>query len=136
MPQARSEECSPVQLLQLLQPDLYPEADAASIVAQAHARVMILLKTVTRVRRDAAARASSSLFSLLRRIGAASWVLLCFRQMPITRRSAFFTLFLVAVMAVLMLRRGAVLRVVLRRLKLALQRVFTGWGCAASRSGS
>jgi hypothetical protein len=118
VPQARSEECSPVQLLQLLQPDLYPEADAAS------------------VRRDAAARASSSLFSLLRRIGAASWGLLCFRQMPITRRSAFFTLFLVAVTAVLMLRRGAVLRVVLRRLKLALQRVFTGWGYAASRSGS
>ena len=32
--QATRETCSPVQLLQLLQPDLYPEDDAAALAAQ------------------------------------------------------------------------------------------------------
>lgn len=41
---ASSEVCSPVHMLQLLQPNMYPEADAASGVALAHFRVLIYLK--------------------------------------------------------------------------------------------
>ena len=45
--QATRETCSPVQLLQLLQPDLYPEDDAAALAAQARARALIFVKAVS-----------------------------------------------------------------------------------------
>ena len=48
--QATRETCSPVQLQQLLQHDLYPEDDAAALAAQARARVLIFVKTVSRAK--------------------------------------------------------------------------------------
>ena len=60
--QATRETCSPVQLQQLLQHDVYPEDDAAALAAQARARVLIFVKTVSRAKaavkcRDGQARA-------------------------------------------------------------------------------
>ena len=48
--QAAREACSPAQLLQLLQPACYPEIEAAALAAQAHARVLIFVKTLSRAR--------------------------------------------------------------------------------------
>ena len=45
--QATHEACSPAQLLQLLQPACYPETDASALAAQAHARVLIFVKTLS-----------------------------------------------------------------------------------------
>jgi hypothetical protein len=52
-----------VLLLQLLQPDLYPEDDAAALAAYARAQVLIFVKTVSRAKaavkyRDERARAA------------------------------------------------------------------------------
>ena len=48
--QATHEACSPAQLLQLLQPACYPEIDASALAAQAHARVLIFVKTLSRAK--------------------------------------------------------------------------------------
>ena len=48
--QATHEACSPAQLLQLLQPACYPEIDASALAAQAHARVLVFVKTVSRAK--------------------------------------------------------------------------------------
>ena len=48
--QATHEACSPAQLLQLLQPACYPETDASALAAQAHARVLIFVKTLSRAK--------------------------------------------------------------------------------------
>jgi hypothetical protein len=48
--QAAHEACSPAQLLQLLQPACYPETDASALAAQAHARVLIFVKTLSRAK--------------------------------------------------------------------------------------
>ncbi len=48
--QATHEACSPAQLLQLLQPDCYPDIDASALAAQAHARVLIFVKTLSRAK--------------------------------------------------------------------------------------
>jgi hypothetical protein len=63
MSQATRDACSPVQLLQLLQPDLYTEDDAAALAVQARARVLIFVKTVSKAKaatkyRDEQARAA------------------------------------------------------------------------------
>ena len=63
--QATRETCSPVQLQQLLQHDVYPEDDAAALAAQARARVLIFVKTVSRAKaavkcRDDQARADQA----------------------------------------------------------------------------
>ena len=60
--QATRETCSPVQLQQLLQHDVYLEDDAAALAAQARARVLIFVKMVSRAKaavkcRDDQARA-------------------------------------------------------------------------------
>ena len=134
--QACSEICSPAQLLQLLQPELYPDADAR-LVAQAHSRMFILVKTVTRVRINAAAsRASSVPLPLLRRIGAASRGLLRFGPMSFTRRLALLALLLVAAMTVFKLRRGGLWRIVLLQLRLAVHRMLNGKGGDSGGSGS
>ncbi len=54
-----------MQLQQLLQPDLYPEDDAAALATQARARVLIFVKTVSRAKaavkcRDDQARADQA----------------------------------------------------------------------------
>jgi hypothetical protein len=57
--QAAREACSPAQLLQLLQPACYPEIEASALAAQAHARVLILVKTLSRAKwalREAASK--------------------------------------------------------------------------------
>ena len=48
--QATHEACSPAQLLQLLQPACYPETDASALAAQAHARVLIFVKTLSKAK--------------------------------------------------------------------------------------
>jgi hypothetical protein len=48
--QATYEACSPAQLLQLLQPACYLETDASALAAQAHARVLIFVRTLTRAK--------------------------------------------------------------------------------------
>ena len=48
--QAAREACSPAQLLQLLQPACYPEIEAAALAAQAHARVLIFVKSLSRAK--------------------------------------------------------------------------------------
>jgi hypothetical protein len=48
--QATHEACSPAQLLQLLQPACYPEIEASAVAAQAHARVLVFVKTVSRAK--------------------------------------------------------------------------------------
>ncbi len=48
--QATREACSPAQLLQLLQPACYPETDASALAAQAHAHVLVFVKTVSRAK--------------------------------------------------------------------------------------
>ena len=48
--QATHEACSPAQLLQLLQPACYPETDASALAAQAHARVLIFVRTLSRAK--------------------------------------------------------------------------------------
>ena len=63
--QATGETCSPVQMQQLLQHDVYPEDDAAALAAQARARVLIFVKTVSRAKaavkcRDDQARADQA----------------------------------------------------------------------------
>jgi hypothetical protein len=63
--QATRETCSPVQLQQLLHHDVYPEDDAAALAAQARARVLIFVKTVSRAKaavkcRDDQARADQA----------------------------------------------------------------------------
>ena len=57
--QATHEACSPAQLLQLLQPACYPEIDASALAAQAHARVLIFVRTLSRAKcalREAASK--------------------------------------------------------------------------------
>ena len=50
MLQAGREACSPAQLLQLLHQDWYPEEEAVALAAQARARVLIFVKTLTSTR--------------------------------------------------------------------------------------
>ena len=54
--QATREACSPVLLLQLLQPDIYPEKAAAAVADQARAQVFLYVRTLARTRIDVAAR--------------------------------------------------------------------------------
>ncbi len=49
-----------MQLMQLLKPDCYPENDAANLAAQTRARVLILVKTVSRARMNIASRQTAS----------------------------------------------------------------------------
>ena len=113
--------CSPVDLLQLLQPAVYPESEAVPVAAQARARVLIYLKTLTRARIDVAARriatspqppASPPLSSLLSRICAAILRRELWGQMSVTRRLTLLALVLLAAVALLKLSRGSVLRAV------------------------
>jgi hypothetical protein len=110
--QATKEVCSPVQVMQLLQPDSYPDNDAADLFAQACSRVLIYSKTLSRVRIDLAARRSAfSPSYILRRIGTA-----CFRFLRESRMSIpsriMLVLVLLTVVALFKLRRGIFLRVV------------------------
>ena len=119
--QAMPVPCSPVDLLQLLQPAVYPESDAVTVVAQARARVFIYLKTLTRARIDVAARrvaasphppSSPPLSSLLARICAAMLRRESWGQMSVTRRMTLLALLLLAAIALLKLSRGSILRAV------------------------
>ena len=85
--------CSPVDLLQLLQPAVYPESDAATVAAQARAR-------------------ASPLSSLVSRIGAAMLRRESWGQMSVARRMTLLALVLLAALALLKLSRGSVLRAV------------------------
>ena len=118
--QAIPAACSPVDLLQLLQPGTYPESEAVPVAAQARARVLIYLKTLTRARIDVAARriaaspqppASPPLSSLLSRICAAILRRELWGQMSVTRRVTL-ALVLLAAVALLKLSRGSILRAV------------------------
>ena len=84
--------CSPVDLLQLLQPAVYPESDAATVAAQA--------------------RRASPLSSLVARIGAAMLRRESWGQMSVARRMTLLALLLLAAVALLKLSRGSVLRAV------------------------
>jgi hypothetical protein len=119
--QAIPAACSPVDLLQLLQPGTYPESDAATVAAQARARVLIYLRTLTRARIDVAALrvaalppppASPPLSSLVARIGASIWRRESWGQMSFARRMTLLALVLLAAVALLKLSRGSVLRAV------------------------
>jgi hypothetical protein len=69
-----------VQLLQLLQPDLYPEDDAAALAAQARARVLIFVKTVSRAKAAAKYRDEQARAALQRNLvigGALGAALVC-----------------------------------------------------------
>jgi hypothetical protein len=50
--QATREACSPVQLQQLLQPDLYPDNDASVLATAACARVFIFVKMLSRAKAE------------------------------------------------------------------------------------
>ena len=104
--------CSPVDQLQLLQPAVYPESDAATVAAQARARVLIYLRTLTRARIDVAALRASPLSSLVARIGAAMLRRESWGQMSVARRMTLLALVLLAAVALLKLSRGSVLRAV------------------------
>ena len=84
--------CSPVDLLQLLQPAVYPESDAATVAAQA--------------------RRASPLSSLVARIGAAMLRRESWGQISVARRMTLLALVLLAAVALLKLSRGSVLRAV------------------------
>jgi hypothetical protein len=81
--QATHEACSPAQLLQLLQPPRYPEIDASALAAQAHARVLVFVKTLSRAKcalREAASKETQERAVLQRNlvVGAAvSIALIC-----------------------------------------------------------
>lgn len=60
MLQAGREACLPVQLLQLLHEDWYPEEEAVALAAQACARVLIFVKTLTSTRAALAQAAAKS----------------------------------------------------------------------------
>ena len=121
--QAMPVASSPVDLLQLLQPAVYPESDAATVAAQARARVLIYLRTLTRARIDVAADrvrvaapppppSSPPLSSLVARIGAAMLRRESWGQMSVARRMTLLALVLLAALALLKLSRGSVLRAV------------------------
>ena len=110
--QAMPVASSPVDLLQLLQPAVYPESDAATVAAQARARVLIYLRTLTRARIDVAALRASPLSSLVSRIGAAMLRRESWGQMSVARRMTLLALVLLAALALLKLSRGSVLRAV------------------------
>ena len=110
-----------MDLLQLLQPGTYPESEAVPVAAQARARVLIYLKTLTRARIDVAARrvaacpqppASPPFSSLLSRICAAILRRELWGQMSVTRRVTLLALVLLAAVALLKLSRGSILRAV------------------------
>ena len=52
--------CSPVQLLQLLRQDWYPDEEAAALAAQARARVLIFVKTLSMTKADLAKAAAKA----------------------------------------------------------------------------
>jgi hypothetical protein len=119
--QAMPVACSPVHLLQLLRPAVYPESDAATVAAQARASVLIYLRTLTRARIDVAARRVAApppppaylpLSSLVARIGAAMLRRESWGQMSVARRVTLLALVLLAAVALLKLSRGSVLRAV------------------------
>jgi hypothetical protein len=108
-------------LLQLLQPGTCPESEAVPVAAQARARVLIYLKTLTRARIDVAARrvaaspqppAYPPLSSLLSRICAAILRRELWGQMSVTCRVTLLALVLLAAVALLKLSRGSILRAV------------------------
>ena len=108
--QATKEDCSPVQLMQLLRPDSYPDNDAAGLFAQACARVLIYSKTLSRVRMDLTARRSAfSPSYILSRIGTAGWRWLRGGRMSFTSR-VMLVLILLTVVALFKLRLGRFLR--------------------------
>ncbi len=75
--QATHEACSPAQLLQLLQPPCYPETDASAIAAQAHSRVLIFVKTLSRAKcalREAASEKEQERAVLRRNIAVGATV--------------------------------------------------------------
>ena len=101
-----------MDLLQLLQPGNYPESEAVPVAAQARARVLIYLRTLTRARIDVAALRASPLSSLVARIGAAMLRRESWGQMSVARRMTLLALVLLAAVALLKLSRGSVLRAV------------------------
>ena len=82
--QATHEACSPAQLLQLLQPACYPETDASALAAQAHGRVLIFVRTLSRAKcalREAASEKQQERAVLQRNFAVGSavgLVLICF----------------------------------------------------------
>ena len=99
-----------MQLMQLLQPDSYPDNEAASLFAQACARVLIYSKTLSRVRMDLTARRSAfSPSYILSRIGTACLRLLRGGRMSFTSR-VMLVLMLLTVVALFKLRLGCFLR--------------------------
>ena len=104
--QATRETCSPVQLQQLLQHDLYPENDAAALAAQACARVLIFVKTVSRAK----AALQSTLFISRVAAFALRWWSGGVRR-AVTRRIVYLLL-LLACVALCKLRRGGSMLVI------------------------
>jgi hypothetical protein len=103
------------------QPSNYPESEAVPVAAQARARVLIYLKTLTRARIDVAVRrvaasphppSSPPLSSVLSHIFAAILRRELWGQMSVTRRVTLLALVLLAAVALLKLSRGSILRAV------------------------
>ena len=88
MLQAGREACSPVQLLQLLHEDWYPEDEAAALAAQARAKVL-------------------SPFSRIAAIAQRWWG---GGRMVIARRLALLLLLLLVSIALFRFRRGGIVR--------------------------
>jgi hypothetical protein len=121
-----------VLLLQLLQPDLYPEDDAAALAAYARAQVLIFVKTVSRAKaavkyRDEQAQAlahgraaAAARLSVISRIAALALKWGGGGVRGVARRVAPLLLLLLAVIALCKFRRGGF--VVARRLLSRYQR--------------
>jgi hypothetical protein len=106
--QATRETCSPVQLQQLLQHDVYPEDDAAAQAAQARARVLIYSRTVALSRSVAAARHIASLQStpFISRVAAFALRWSGGVRRLVARRIVYLLLLLLACFALYKFRRG------------------------------
>ena len=112
--QATRETCSPVQLQQLLQHDLYPEDDAAALAAQARARVLIYSRTVTLGRSVAAARHIASLQStpFISRVAAFAVRWSGGVRRSVARRIVYILLLLLACVVLYKFRRGGSMLVI------------------------
>ena len=110
--QAGREACSPVQLLQLLHQDWYPDEEAAALAAQARARVLIFSKTLAHVRAAAARHAVSLLpFPSISRFAAVALRWVGGGRVSIARRLVLLLLLLLlASTALFKFRRGGVVR--------------------------
>ena len=110
--QAGREACSPVQLLQLLHQDWYPDEEAAALAAQARARVLIFSKTLAHVRAAAARHAVSLLpFPSISRFAAVALRWVGGGRVSIARRLVLLLLLLLlASTALFKFRRGGIVR--------------------------